>query len=270
MDALLPLLEQVRTQERPLLVIARDIEGAALVTLSINKLRDTLKVAAIKTPGATLRQKEEMSRDIALLTGGRLVERRSDCRLIQIDDLGSARKIIINRDTTTMIEAGAVLKTSAVGDPKIERKRVENVLAATFAALQEGIVPSVEAAFLYARRSLVNTQLSDADEERGFGIVVDALEDPLQAIAEDLAEEGELLIDLLGRRALGAKKSIELFVESGGIDAAKVVCAAVDSAAKIAMSSLKINFGFHLDEEESSADEESGAEEESGGASGAA
>ena len=281
---ILPLLEQVVQSGKKLVIIAEDIEGEALATLILNKLRGTFTCVAVKAPGFGDRRKD-MLRDIAILTGGQVIteELGLDLKETTIDQLGRARQVKIEKESTIIVDGAgiseeiknrvsqiraqienttsefdkeklmerlaklsggvAVIKVGAATEVEMKEKklRIEDALAATKAAVEEGIVSGGGVALINAIPS-VEALLSnaDGDEKTGVKIVLNALEEPLRQIALNAGLEGSVIIDNIKREnkiGYGYDARNEKYVDmiaAGIVDPTKVTRSALQNAASVA------------------------------------
>ena len=282
MKELLPVLEPVVQTGKGLLIIADDVDGDALGTLVVNRIRGALKIAAVKAPGFG-DKRTAMLEDLAILTGGTVVSEETGYKLSEVgmDVLGSCEKADISRDKTTIINgfgeaeavqkrieqirveienttsdyekeklherlaklAGgvAVLYIGAATEVEMKEKkdRVDDALAATRAAVEEGIVPGGGVALIRCAAALETLKTSNDDEEIGVDIVRKALSAPLYQIVDNAGGNGNVVVHFVkeGQSAHGYNARTNEYgdmIEMGIIDPTKVTRTAVENAVSIA------------------------------------
>ena len=281
---ILPVLEQIVQAGKKLVIIAEDIEGEALSTLIVNKLRGTFVCVGVKAPGFGDRRKE-MLQDIAILTGGEVIteELGLDLKETQIHQLGRARQVKVGKENTIIVDGAgsadaikdrvaqiknqiavttsefdreklnerlaklaggvAVIKVGAATEVEMKEQklRIEDALAATKAAVEEGIVAGGGTALVNAIpsvKALLDT--TDGDEKTGVNIVLKALEAPIRQIAFNAGLEGSVIIDKIvseDKANYGFDAYNETYVdmiEAGIVDPTKVTRSALQNAASVA------------------------------------
>ena len=280
---ILPVLEQIVQQGKKLVIIADDVEGDALTTLVLNKLRGTFQCVAVKAPGYGDKRKE-MLRDIAILTGGEVITEELGLELkeVEVEQLGKARQVKVEKDKTIIVDGAgskellaerikqiknelakteseydkeklqerlaklvggvAVIEVGAATEVEMKEKklRIEDALAATKAAVEEGIVAGGGTAYVNAITAVEELLTTvEGDEKTGVKTVLMALEEPLKQIALNAGLEGSVILDKVKTSEVGIgfdalnEKYVDMKKE-GIIDPTKVTRSALQNAASIA------------------------------------
>ena len=284
---ILPVLEQIVQTGAKLLIIAEDIEGEALTTLVINKLRGTFTVVGVKAPGYGDRRKA-MLQDIAILTGGTVIsdELGLDLKEVTLEQLGRAKSVKVQKENTIIVDGAgdqneirarvqqihaqiaettsdfdreklqerlaklaggvAVIRVGAATETEMKENtlRMEDALAATKAAVEEGIIAGGGSAYIHASKKVAELAAGlEGDERTGANIILKALEAPLRCIAANAGLEGSVIVNKIRESAVGTgfnaltEEYVDM-VADGILDPAKVTRSALQNATSVASTFL--------------------------------